>query len=550
MMIDGQSKRIRPHNAYLSLGDLAIGRNNNFDVIRFIAATMVLYSHAFPLGEGKGQQGEILYTLSNGQWYTGSLAVAIFFIVSGFLITQSYEHSKSIITFVKSRFLRIFPGLLMALLLSTFVLGPLVTSLPLKEYFVHPQTYQYLKAFFLFPMEWFLPGVFETNVYKGAVNGSLWTIPFEVICYIIVAILGIVGMLRFKKMILLISFVNLFYYLFQNKISPSGSGHIWGLEISTLSELFVYFSFGMLFYIYRSYIPYNKHLAMLSIFMLFISLQYGGVKELFILFGTYLVFYLAFSPTVKLNGFSKFGDFSYGLYIYAFPVQQLVTYYYGGQMDAVLNFLISFMITIFISVLSWHLVEKHALKLKKYKLVKYNFSSLIDALRARWLDPIRNSARLKMVFGWKTFIVLFTIFVFGCNYYNQVPSTITFPYDKGESMFSGGWLPQSPSENYRWINKSAGLEVAKPTSASNLLIEGYVPETFIEINKVVVYMNDQAVYETALVPGNPLLINVNVQNITNKQIYVRLEFNNAHMPKQSDADQREMSAMISKVYFQ
>ncbi|SMG46615.1 acyltransferase family protein [Paenibacillus aquistagni] len=550
MIIAGQSKRVRPQNAYLSLGDLAIGRNNNFDVIRFIAATMVLYYHAFPLGEGNGQQGEILYALSNGQWNSGGLAVATFFIVSGFLITQSYENSKSIITFAKSRVLRIFPGLLIALLLSTFVLGPIVTSLPLKEYFVHPQTYQYLRAFFLFPMEWFLPGVFETNVYQGAVNGSLWTIPFEVICYIVVAILGAMGMLRFKKMILLISFVNLFYYFFQKTISPSGSGHLWGLEISTLSELFVYFSFGMLFYIYRSYIPLNKHLAMLSIFMLFISLQYGGVKELFILFGTYLIFYFAFSPAVKLNGFSKFGDFSYGLYIYAFPIQQLVTHCYGGSMDAILNFVISFSITILISILSWHLVEKPALKLKKYQLIKFNISSLLDVLGARWLDSVRNRLRVRIKFGWKTFIVLFTIFILGFTYYNQMPSTITFPYSKGESMFTGGWLSQSPSENYRWINKSAGLELTKPAWASNIVIEGYIPETFVEINKVVVYMNEQAAYETALIPGNPLLINVNVQDISNKKIHVRLEFNSTHVPKENDADQREMSAMISKVYFQ
>ena len=105
------------------IGQVCEGRNNNFDFIRFIAASMVIYSHAFPLS--RGNDGELLKDITNGQWSFGSLAVAVFFVISGFLISQSYDRKNQPLNFIKARILRIFPGLIVVILLSALVLGPL-----------------------------------------------------------------------------------------------------------------------------------------------------------------------------------------------------------------------------------------------------------------------------------------------------------------------------------------------------------------------------------------------------------------------------------------
>ncbi|MEW9673274.1 hypothetical protein [Ammoniphilus sp. 3BR4] len=100
-----------------------------------------------------------------------------FFVISGFLITQSFDRNPVLKNYLLSRMLRIFPGLIFAVLISTFILGPLVTSLPLNDYLKHPQTYNYMQGILLFLVQYVLPGVFEDNIYKHAVNGSICTIP-------------------------------------------------------------------------------------------------------------------------------------------------------------------------------------------------------------------------------------------------------------------------------------------------------------------------------------------------------------------------------------
>ncbi|WP_051774993.1 acyltransferase family protein [Paenibacillus tyrfis] len=524
-----------------TIGQLANGRNNNLDLIRFIAATMVIYSHSFPLGSGDNSR-EIIFLLSGGKWDAGALAVATFFVISGFLITQSYERSRNLSNYFKARFLRIFPGLAVALLFSAFVIGPSFTSLTLKEYFFHSQTYVYLKSVFLFPLRWNLPGVFEANIYKGAVNGSLWTIPFEVICYLIVVFLGIIGFLRYKKIVLFLFVGCFYYYLFQATISIEIT-HIFGLEINKMIELFWYFSVGMLIYLYRNFIPLNKYLAMICIIMLSVSLLFGGFKELFVFFGSYLIFYFGFNSQIKLSSFSKYGDFSYGLYIYAFPVQQSVTYLFGGKMTAELNFIISFFITLILAVFSWHLIEKHALKLKKFSLLKNNDSeNILKKIKKNYYLYLDKIIKI----NWITFLIIFVMFFASIIHYNQKPSIITFPYVKNNGIFKGSWLLQNATEPYRWINKSATIILSRPEQARTLIVEGFVPETFIEINQLKVFANDQQILEVELKSGHPITVN-SLLPTSDRQVQIRLQFNDSHKPKTSEPDQREMSALISRI---
>jgi peptidoglycan/LPS O-acetylase OafA/YrhL len=458
--------------------------------------------------------------------------------------------------FIKSRFLRIFPGLAVVLLFSVFLLGPLVTTLSLSDYFTNRQTYVYLKAILLYPMQWNLPGVFENNIYKGAVNGSLWTIPFEVLCYAIVLILGIFKLLRYKKVVLLIFVINIFVYLFYSSIFPSGKEQILGLQFKDFIGLFMYFSAGMLIYAYRDHIIINKYYAMIAVFILFLALNYGGLKELFTIFGSYLVFYIAYESRIKLQNFSKYGDFSYGLYIYAFPIQQLVTYYFGGVMKATTNFIISFFASLLLAFFSWHLIEKNALKLKKISIIDKlipNKRMLISSQFVISVSRIYSTLLDRSIkIGWLKFLILLLVFWGGLYYYNDKPSFIEFPYNKSSSIFYEGWQPQERDEKYRWISASAGVLMKKPANAEKLYIVGYVPEGFTEVKKMSVYIDEIKIFESSLNSGQSINAEIVIKSFyqgINKIVNIKIEFDGVHVPLKDSLDQRHLSALINKIYF-
>src|SRR5262249_40258257 len=158
---------------------------DNFNLLRILAALAVLVSHAYPIALGPGTPEPLARVLGIN---LGEVAVLMFFAISGYFIFQSFYNKRSIFEFVFARILRIYPALLAALVLSVFVLGPLFTNLTLVAYFSDPQTLLYIpRNLRLWPMQYGLPGVFEDHGYP-AVNGSLWTLAFEVACYALVVI--------------------------------------------------------------------------------------------------------------------------------------------------------------------------------------------------------------------------------------------------------------------------------------------------------------------------------------------------------------------------
>lgn len=333
----------------------SLKKSNNLDFIRFAAATLVIFSHSFPLTLGNNNK-EPLYYLTNGQITLGHLAVSVFFIISGFLITLSFDRSKNLLYFMKSRCLRIFPALLFTVFLTTFALGPLYTSFSIIEYFGSDLTYKYLCSIFLFDIKYYLPGVFENNIYSGVINGSLWTLKYEFLFYCMVAFLGITRLLNFK-IIITGFFISNLMVLFKLPIGEN------------LIDLFRYFSFGMLTYFLRYKIKLNLNISILCIFLLITSTFLGYLEIALPILGGYLVFYLAYQDKFKINEFGKYGDFSYGLYIYAFPIQQIITNHFNNNIHPLTNFIYSFIITLGISILSWNYIEKSALKFKRSSLV-------------------------------------------------------------------------------------------------------------------------------------------------------------------------------------
>lgn len=327
-------------------------RKNNLDFIRFVAATLVIFSHAYPLTTGNNAT-EAFAVFSNGQMTFGELAVSVFFVISGFLITQSYDRSKNPIYYFKARVLRIFPGLIFCVLLTVLVLGPIFTELSVKNYFTNRETFDYIKTITLYWIQYDLPGVFQTNAWPGAVNGSLWTLWYEFFFYIVVAALGVTRLL--DKRVVLAGFILAtgLYFL--------GKG-------GQYTDLFRYFGAGMVLYLFRKQIKLNGWMAVVSLIILLVTVKTGYFVYAFTIFGTYLIFYFAFDTRVKLQNFGRYGDFSYGIYIYAFPIQQIMSYLFHNQLSAWENFLLTFPFTLLFAILSWYLVEKRALKYKKVTL--------------------------------------------------------------------------------------------------------------------------------------------------------------------------------------
>jgi peptidoglycan/LPS O-acetylase OafA/YrhL len=324
-------------------------RKNNLDIIRFIAATLVLFSHAYPLTTGNNAS-EPFAILTNGQMTYGEFAVSIFFVISGFLITQSFDRSRNAINYMKARALRIFPGLILCVLLTVFVLGPVFTDLSLAEYFRNRETYDYFKVITLYWLQFDLPGMFTQNIWPGAVNGSLWTLWYEFFFYIVVVALGVTRLL--DKRVVLLGFI------LSSALFFIGKGGFY-------TDLFRYFSAGMVFYLFRKQIKMNVILAVVSLVVLIVTANLGYFEFAFTILGGYLIFFLAFETRLRLHNFGKFGDFSYGIYIYAFPIQQVVTSMFQNEITPFENFLYSFPPTLVLAVMSWYVIEKRALKYKK-----------------------------------------------------------------------------------------------------------------------------------------------------------------------------------------
>lgn len=330
-------------------------RENNFDFLRFFAASLVLLVHSYPLtGRRPEEPIELLTGYENG----GSFAVSIFFVISGYLITSSWLNSSSPTSFLIKRALRILPALALAVLLSVFIIGPLVTTESPGDYFASSTTWAYLLNIFL-ATHYDLPGVFDQNIYPDVVNGSLWTLPLEVMMYLGVLAMGLTGILNRRLIALPIAFFAV--------------GHFWlvgwlgitSFLVQNIFQLGLFYYAGSAIYLYRDSIPWRGWIAGMLVLALVLTFHRPIGPVVYAVALPYLVIYLAYAPLPWLARFGKYGDFSYGMYIYAFPFQQLTVYLLGHEIGILWLTLISFVPTLVLAALSWHLIEAPAMKLKR-----------------------------------------------------------------------------------------------------------------------------------------------------------------------------------------
>lgn len=345
------------------LSDYAVGRDNNFNLIRFIAATLVLFTHSYAL---TGAIHDPLIVVTGIDF--GTLAVDIFFITSGFLVTGSLIKRADIKAFVRARLLRILPGLLVANLFAVLIIGAVYTTLPLLKYLGKKTLYKFIFAnttLVTTNLRWTLPGVFEDNPFKGAINGSLWTLPYEMKLYGVLLLAGLLtytswrllsprrlGYLLIGAALLLVGY-NLYNYISSHEVIAG-----WRLAGMFISGSAIYFL--------KQRIIMSGWLAAVMMALLVVYAEPLLDQTFYVfywLFLAYLTFWLAYVPGGPLRQFNKLGDYSYGIYIYAFPIQQAIVASWP-DIGAQQLFFSAFPPTLLAAVLSWHYVEKRALAMK------------------------------------------------------------------------------------------------------------------------------------------------------------------------------------------
>jgi peptidoglycan/LPS O-acetylase OafA/YrhL len=324
-----------------------VDRQNNFDLLRLIAAVSVIFSHAFLLSENS-QDHEPLMILTGGQTILGVVGVFVFFTISGYLVTQSFDTTTSPLVFLAKRALRIFPGLFVCLLVCAFVIGPVVTGLPLADYFGRPEPYFFVLHNGVLDINYNrLPGVvFGPGNIGGIVNGPLWSLPCEVMMYLMLFGLGVCRLLtlRIGLMLLLIGTLCVWF-----EVTDALGGAFW---------LLGFFAAGICGYRLRGAGLFAGRWALVAALGLAFSIPAHLFLIGFLLFGSYLVLYLALNKRVRPVPAARFGDLSYGLYIYGWPIEQGVVYFSGARAPWWGVFGVALAVAVPAAFLSWHGIER------------------------------------------------------------------------------------------------------------------------------------------------------------------------------------------------
>jgi peptidoglycan/LPS O-acetylase OafA/YrhL len=352
-------------------------RSNNLDFLRLVLAISVVYCHCYILFYGTEEGVEPLWVASGKQLSIGTVALNMFFVISGFLIIQSWNNCEGLGDFLKRRILRVYPGFIVASLLCVLLFAPIGTVdwfMPHGYWKLYYENINIPKV--LFRMAELnkpaIPWTLKSAPYPNDINGPLWTIRYEFYCYLLVPLLGFAGLYKkkyFVVILFLIAFVSQLLQQYANISMFNWHEYILIGKPDFFPRFLTYFLAGICFYNYKDEIPRSRALVLFSMLMLIASTVYfKGLVITQPIFATYILFYLAFTDKIPFQNFAARGDFSYGVYIYAWPVQQLLILFFQKQLNIGTLFILTLTITIVIAFLSWHCIEKPFLKLKGKKL--------------------------------------------------------------------------------------------------------------------------------------------------------------------------------------
>ncbi len=333
---------------------------NNFDFLRVFAALCIAFSHSFGL---LNRAGEDPFMKLSGQHHDFSfIGLCIFFSISGYLITKSAANSPSFINYVWKRFLRIQPLLILVTLLSILVLGPIFSKLATAAYFKEWGAWTYFRN--VFPatgIQFTLPGVFEANPREPGVNGSLWTLVVEERLYIFTAIVFFLSTKTRKFYLLFIALYNMAYM---------ANNYAWHFSAASFLEgpaafyALIFLNAGALYLSGAGSVTAGRRWRPLVLIpFLLLSLVFYQLEFLQVLLIPLFVILLAYIRAFT-NYAGRWGDFTYGLYIFAFPVQQMIIEFHQNNLDPYRLFLLTVLVCFPLAVLSWHLLEKKMLAKK------------------------------------------------------------------------------------------------------------------------------------------------------------------------------------------
>lgn len=332
---------------------------NQFDKIRILAALIVIFSHHYPL---TGHRAPMWLENHWLHWsVTGGVGVMVFFCISGYLVTISWYREPKFTPFLWKRILRLWPGMLGSIICSIFIFGLIFNSLPVGDYLRNPSTREFFQAnITLFRNYPFLPGAFTSNPIPQVANGVYWTIPIEFTCYLILAGLGLIGLLHRPLLIkgLLILYIIAFLCLANADIT--GQIHHW-------IEYPAFFAAGALIALHKEWFAkHSKNILLVATPLLvatYFLTPYTATPRFLLL--PILVIFLGNLPA-KDNWFTRLGDPSYGIYLYGYPIAQSVVALWP-DMSFWASLFTTFTLATGAGYASWLLLESRALRWKSIR---------------------------------------------------------------------------------------------------------------------------------------------------------------------------------------
>lgn len=328
-----------------------VTRQNNFNLIRLVLALLVMLSHSPELVDGN--RSRELLTRMFGTLSFGELAVDSFFLLSGYLILQSWHSDPQPWPFLKKRLLRIYPGFIAAALVCAFLVGPLAAD-PF-QYFADLDMSKLVGSITLLQLP-AIPPVFSGRS-NAFVNGSMWTISHEFLCYLLVLAAGASGALRRRHVWAIFSAIA-FITMATLKLRMH--------PVDANLRLGVCFLSGGCFFMYRDQIRMNGLVAVALLGAVVVGLHSWRGAELAVASaGAYVLVYAAGKRSPLLSHFNRLPDVSYGVYLYGWPIQKLLLWF-DVSMSPWTLFLIATPIAIAAGAVSWHYIEKPALKFKGF----------------------------------------------------------------------------------------------------------------------------------------------------------------------------------------
>ncbi len=349
-----------------TLTELYNKKNNSFTIMSIICSLLIIFYHCYPLFYGPNSKTDI-FTRFCGSETLGGVIVAMFFVVSGFMITTSIKNSRNILQYLKKRIKKIFPPLIFCLIICACVICPIVSEIPKFTFLKTPSLYlSYIidNTFLIKNTVYRIADVFSSVPYVGAINGSIWTLKHQFFMYILMIPIYLIFIKKENKKenykylcLLLLTITMITYTGYYDKIinwlvKTLGFIGIFA-ESKQLIRLIYYFCIGVFMNLYSDKIEYSKESIIIAFLISILTFPTKIFTYISLIIIPYLTLYIG---SIKSN--LKVKDYSYQIFIWGFPIGQVIMHYLNGKINFPTYVFLSLSITFVISIISYYLTEQ------------------------------------------------------------------------------------------------------------------------------------------------------------------------------------------------